>query len=501
MGLLWIGAALLGRPSDQDGYPHVKEMTAKHVNPYRMLTPHSPLGAHHMDVEVLHPVTWYRPGDDYSKNGVPGTYRVDSEGRVEAHIHGAFDGERGHLFDPDSSFPTLLQGRVMKEAVTLVGVRVTAQGNVLTKQRDTTVVANYALEGFGLLGLDELTFTDVRLRFTDQDIWTGWDRFAVMANDWMPIADVGAVLRDVPKVEANIEGGTLRLVDGSYVTQEHDAHRWVMQSRSWFEFHFDEPLAISEVFARYVYPLQVMLMSASGRQPGIVSMAGTNETWNFGDEGHLPSRWFQVRRFHGPLETTHVSDLQYLHRLRDLDFGVHMPALLKAVHQHRFALGHYQHLHADRFVGGYPVRFSVATQLIDAFDRTLHLADRADHSLDFRLKRLEEESGKLVYSIIGNRQWRGQVADLRNIVVHGDAYAHEVLNDQLPLVVGYKALLLLFEVRFLVEIGLSTEQAKSLVTGRADHWTIKKAITENYASLKEISTREQERKRHRKSRR
>lgn len=453
-----------------------------------------------MDVGVLHPVAWYRPGDDYSKEGVPGTYRVDSEGRIEAHVHGMFAGERGHLFGPDPSFPSLLQGRAMKEAVMLVGARVTAQRGALTEQRDATVVANYALEGFGALEPDELTFTDVRLRFTDQDTWTGWDRFAVMADDRLRIADVGAVLRDVPEVEANVEGGTLRLVDGSYVNQEHDAHRWVLQSRSWFDFHFDEPLAISEVLDRYAYPLQVMLMSASGRLPGVVSMAGTNETWDFGDEGRVPSRWFQVRRFHGPLETPRVSDLQYLHRLRDLDFGVHMPALLKAVDRHRFALGHYGLLRADRFVGGHPVRFSVATQLIDAFDRTLHPVDRSEPSFEARLKRLESESGNLIDGMIGNGGWRGQVARLRNIVVHGDAYAHELLRDQRPLVVGYEALLLLFEVRLLVEIGLSTEQAKSLVTGRVHHWTIKDAITENYASLRELIARDHERRRHRKSR-
>lgn len=453
-----------------------------------------------MDVGVLHPVRWYRPGSASGDaiRGVPGTYRVDDQGRIEAHVFEMFDGERAHLFGTDPTFPSLMQGEVMGEAVMLVGARVNASRSALTDQRDATVTANYALEGFGFLDPDDLAFTDVRLSFTDQDVWTGWDRFAVMAHSRRRLTDVGAVLRDVPEVEARVDGGTLKLVDSSYVTPEHQEHRWVMQSRSWFEFHFDEPMPIADVFDRYAYPLQVMLMSASGRLPGVASLAGTNREWDFGEGSErMPSRWFQVRRFHGPLETPTTSDLKYLHRLSDLDFGAHMPALLRAVDRHRYALGHYGLLHADRFVGGHPVRFSVATQLIDAFDRTLHVSDRSDPSFDARLKRLEDESGNLVDSILGNKRWRGEIGRLRNIVVHGDRYAHEVLRDQRPLVVGHEALLLLFEVRFLVEIGLSSEQAKSLATGRVHYWTIKDAITENYPALRDLITRDHGRRRSR----
>lgn len=49
-----------------------------------------------------------------------------------------------------------------------------------------------------------------------------------------------------------------------------------------------------------------------------------------------------------------------------------------------------------------------------------------------------------------------------------------------PIDVGYEALRLLFEARFLVGIGLSPETAKSLAIKRACHWQIEKAITEHY---------------------
>lgn len=449
-----------------------------------------------MDVGQLHPVRWYRPGDDLATEGVPGTYRVDDEGRIEAHVHEMFSEESASIFGVDPDFPALLHGVVMDEAVTLVGSRVTAQFRGLTKQRDATISADYALEGGGLLDPCDLAFTDVRLRFTDQETWTGWDRFAVSVGGHRPITDIGAVLRTVPDFMANIDGGTLRLVDGSYVNQEHDAHRWALQSRSYFEFHFHSPVPIAEVFDRFAYPLQVMLMSASGRLPGVASMAGSNTEWDFGEGGEqLPSRWFQVRRFHGSLDTPRATDLKYLHRLSDLDFSVHVPALLKAVDRHRFALDHYRLLHSDPFMGGHLMRFGIATQLIDAFDRTLHPLDRKGPSFEARLKRLEDESGNLIDSIIGNKKWRSEVVCLRNLVVHGDVHAHEVLRDQRPLVVGHEALRLLFEVRFLVEFGLSPDRAKSLAARRAHHWTIDKAITANYPALRALVGTDRHRRR------
>lgn len=452
-----------------------------------------------MDVGQLYPVRWYKPGDDLTAPGVPGSYRVDSEGRIEAHVHEMFDGERVRLFDVDPDFPTLLKGNVMGQAVMLVGTRVTEQRGGLTHQRDATLTADYALEGFGFLDPGDLAFTDVRLRFADQEVWTGWDRFAVMADDQPRMTDLGAVLREVPELEAQIADGTLSLVDGSYVNQEHDNYRWVLQSRSYFEFRFHDPVPIAEIFDRFAYPLQVMLMSASGRLPGVTGMAGQNTEWDFGKESdRLPSRWFEVRRFHGSLNTPRATDLKYLHRLGDLDFAVHMPALLDAVDRHRFALGHYGVLHSDRIVGGHLVRFGIVTQLIDAFDRTLHPLDHNDRSFEVRVKRLEDESGHLIDSIIGNKRWRNEVAKLRNLVIHGDVHAHEILRDQRPLMVGYEALLLLFEVRFLVEIGLSPAKAKSLATGRVHYWTIKQTIIEHYPTLQAVIDQDRRRRQRRK---
>ncbi|WP_157465660.1 hypothetical protein [Cellulomonas sp. Leaf395] len=448
-----------------------------------------------MDTGDLHPARWSRPDEAHDETAVPGTYLVDDEGRVEAHLHATRNGYGPVGFGPPRELPPVLHGESFREHLTLVGARVVASRGGTSDMCDVTIRPDYALEGFAFLDQDELAFTEVRVRFTDQDVWTGWNRFAVKYQHGA-LTDIGVELRFVPRIEADVDQGVLRLVDASYVTYDPHERRWAFQVRSMFEFAFARPVAINDVFDRYVYPLQVALLSASGRMPGVASMAGTSNAWEFGPGAEqMPTKWFQVRRFHGPLKTPASTDLKYLHRLSDLQFDVHMPKLLRAVDVHRFALSHYSLLHAERAAGGNLARFGVATQLIEAFDRTLHPHDVGDMALEKRLKRLEDESGNLVDEIIGNRKWRTEIAALRNFALHGDVHAIEVLRDQRPLVAASEALLLLFEVRFLVAVGLAATQAKELAVGRVHHWTIAAAITENYAALSAVAERTRVRKR------
>ena len=447
-----------------------------------------------MDAGKLYPVTWFKPGEIREDLGVPGTYHVDEEGRVEAHTHRLFDDQPPPLFGAGRGVPQMLVGRSGSNAVTLVGARAVS-GSGWNMEWDTCLRANYSLEGYLLLEEEDLYFTDVRFRFADQDVWTGWERFDVQTRHDLTVEGLAATLQDVPVAEARVPGGTLRLVDASYAHEDHAARRWTLQSRSEFELHFDEPVAIGEIFDRYAYPLQVMLMAASGRLPGMVSMAGTNAEWEIPEDGvPIPTRWFTVRHFHGPIEEARSSDIRYLFRLQDLDFSRHLPALIEAVDKHRFALGHYAVLCSEGFVGGLPVQFGMATQLIDAFDRTLHPGDVGDPAFEARLKRLEDECGNVVDAILKTRGWRGQVGRLRNTVVHGDRFAHELLRDQRPLVVAYHALMVLFEVRFLVAIGLDAATAGSLTTRAVRHWMKEKDLTENYPALVEFDKRQQDRR-------
>lgn len=447
-----------------------------------------------MDVGKLYPVTWFKPGDDPNVEGVPGTYQVDADGRVEVHTHRLFTGQRAPIFGREIDLPPVLFGRSGGTALTLVGPkRISASG--WNAEWDVTIHVDYALEGRLLADGEDLRFTSVRLRFADQDVWTDWDRFDVQIDDAKSVEGLTATLRDVPIAEAAFPGGVLRLGDASYVDENGGARSLTLQSQSYFEFDFDEPVAIAEIIDRYAFPLRMMLMSASGRLPGVLGMAGTNSAWDVSAEGETGgAHWLSVRQFHGRSEPSPAGDARYLFRLRDLDFATHIPLIFEAVDRHRFALGHYGLLCAETPVGGWHVQFSVATQLIDALDRTLHPADTRKLPFEERLRRLEDLAGNVVAETLDDAEWRRRVGRLRNDVVHGDRHAHELLADQRPVYVGFRALVLLFEVVFLTEIGLDVDRARALATEGVRHWWIKEGMELNYPALIEFDERQQARR-------
>lgn len=426
-----------------------------------------------------YPVRWFAPGDDYTTDGVPGTYQFDDDGRIEIHVHSFFADEQDRFLGPSRTFPSVLQGKGVGRGhyITAVNCRQVEGLGGFGDVRDATVRATYALEGFFFLDEEDLALTHLRLRFVNQDTWTGWRRFSVKDNGLGPLEDVSAIARNNPEYVARLDAGELRLFDHSHVCENFDRQRWEFQSCSAFEFQFDETVRISEIFNRYVYPLQIMLLSASGRLAGVVEMSGTNTSWEFSDgSNEPPSRWLNIRHIHGDLDPPRRNDLNYLHRLSDINFEEQISQFLKAVNKHEFCLEHYRLLHAEHFAGGHLARFSVAIQLVDAFDRTLHPEDRKDQRLPFRLKRLDAESGGLVESVIGNKNWKNDIAQFRNFVVHGDVNARQVLRDKRSLIAAYEVLLLLFEVRFLVEVGFSQSEATSLIERRPEHWRIRQNI-------------------------
>src|SRR5690625_3555514 len=249
-----------------------------------------------------YPVRWFAPGDDYTPDGVPGTYQFDDDGRIEIHVHSFFADEQDRLLGPSRNFPSFLQGKGVgrDHYITAVNCRQVEGLGGFGDVREATVRATYALEGFFFLDEEDLALTHLRLRFVNQDTWTGWRRFSVKDNDSRPLEDVSAIARNNPEYVARLDAGELRLFDHSHVYENFERHRWEFQSRSTFEFRFDEPKPISEIFNQYAYPLQIMLLSASGRLPGVIQMSGTNTGWELSDGSNgPPSRWLNIRRAHG----------------------------------------------------------------------------------------------------------------------------------------------------------------------------------------------------------
>lgn len=75
-------------------------------------------------------------------------------------------------------------------------------------------------------------------------------------------------------------------------------------------------------------------------------------------------------------------------------------------------------------------------------------------------------------SIIGNNNWKNEIAQFRNFVVHGDVNVRLVLSDKRSRTTAYEVLLLLFELQFLVEVGFTERNARLLIERRVEHWKV-----------------------------
>lgn len=434
-----------------------------------------------METGTVHVVRWYKPGDDVSEEqgGVPGSYCVNEEGIIEARLYGSFSMKKPSLFGLDDDVPDVLQGVAISGGVTLVGCSKRSFRRGWTGRSEVEFTANYALEGYGVLESNDLSFTDLLIRFKGQDYWTQWDRFAVMGAGFPSADDLGAVSKPVPASEAKIEAGSLRLIDGSIVLEDVNDHAWRFESRSVFKIEFQNPVKLIKLIDQFVYPLQTMLMCASGRNPGIAELLVTNRGWGFGAESPQPlSRYFTMRIRHGRVAELPDSASDYLFRLADIDFESDMRRMLSVLDSHRFSLELYGLLHTGEIGGGYLAKFSTAAQMVDAFERSLRGSGHGDGTFDKRLKVMEEDCGEPVRGLGVSKRWRSDVAKLRNIVLHGDAHSHEILRDQRPLIAGFEMLVILFEVRLLVAFGLDVATAKSLVELRNDFYWRRSRIEE-----------------------
>lgn len=438
-----------------------------------------------MDIGETHHTRWFQPGRD-EKDGAPGSYRVDEDGRVEVHVFETFDGEGSLAFMPDEEFPEILLGEVFREAVTLVGCRSVGGKTGVTSQQDIRIRPEYAIEGsIYLTSEDDLRVTSLRLRLTDQDAWTNWKPFTVERH-YKPqgLESASATFGRPANLEAQVDGGWLRLIDDSHLHEDVISHKTVLQAQSRFEYVLDEPVTIQDSMSRYGYPLQVLLLTATGHMPGAISVRATNPAWVEGeDSSAFRSAWVTIRRYHGGHRGLQPNSIAYLHRLEDLDFAVQMPLVLASVTKHRLAFERYAEMLSEHG-GGNHSRFVALTQVIDAYDRSNHPDEKRSGAFRVPVDRMDAQVDRFVSDIVDSTdQWGFYVGKLRNIVLHGDPRARDLVADPRPLHAAFEALSLLFEANLLVGFGFSVERARELVESRHPYWMRVKTVKENFPAL------------------
>jgi hypothetical protein len=454
-----------------------------------------------------------------------GLYQVAEDGQPEAKVHGSWS-EMPSLFHAMADEPMpLLYGNVFGKSVTLVDCRVTSSKRGLSVLQDTTITPRMAVEGLWLEP-KELAFTELSVQFWDQDVWTQWDSYRGVVS--ASTDDFGlTVTYERPEAKvAELPQATVTLTDASTYDQTTHPGGWSLKSISRFRIHFSEPIGVEDVFNRWLVPLEFLIMSATGRSSGISALTATNSTWEIANERHRADRWVEVRTSYPPRFGKEKESHDLLHLARDFDFGRQIPRVVEVVNQHRYSVEHFAAL-KGRPSGGVLARFVAAAQLVESFDRTLHddqpkpgqaavmeqvtkllkdtgisskyrrkikdvLKRSHEPSLEQRLRRLSRQSGSVLDEVVEHTRWPADVARLRNIVVHGLETSETLTRDVRSIQVSTDILLLLFEARWLWEIGFDQAQIRRLLERRAYHWSIKHRIRENYPHLAQIAARHPE---------
>lgn len=442
----------------------------------------------------MRPTEWFRPGY-IERDKAAGTYSVTENGVVEAWLHGSWhDVPSIALVGIDKSaegFPAMVYGDAFGRRVTLVGTRRgMSRTNSATRQQRTRIDTDYGIEGLWLQP-EELALTEAVVRFIDQDLWTSWSAYPAEMRFEEGFGVIGLNVRyEKPEpLKATLSGGSLHLKDASTHQQLMNPRRWVLKSASEFVFEFDAPIEIEQFQRQYLMPLEMLITSATGRRSGVKQFRATNCDWDVPVEHGEAGRWITVHLGHMTQEEDTKSSTKLLHRLTDFDFAMQLPMVFDVAQVHQYSLEHYGALRRGASAG-HLADFIAAAQLCESFHRTMHPNRRDDMGLDARLTKLDQESGGLIKEIAEDKDWHKRLARLRNIVAHGLPRSEVLTSDVRSVQAATRMLLLLFEVRFLVALGFSAENARRHAVDRSGHRWIVLAIKEGYPHIKEMTMKD-----------
>lgn len=470
--------------------------------------------------QVMRPALWYEAHDHKREDAIPGTYRIRKNGQPEANLHSPWSERLERLYGlGDSELPRIFHGYIYNESITLVKPRLSGGSLNFSDLNETVFHPFYALEGAFTLGEDELFATEVCVKLWDQDAWTEWSGWRQPAGGRMRYETIERRVPD--SLTARVPGGSVTLEDLSWGNQ-NDPLKIVLESQSMFRLKFDQPISLDDIFENWVVPLEILIISATGRYSGIESMRITNVEWDVDGLRHHSERWLNLQRAYAPRRKTALSNLGRLHVLEDIEFSYLIPRLLQSIPRLRFSLDLYLSLLSEN-MPGYLVRCSTATQMVESLHRALfppmssegnddliarvdmvlrqtdginsqtrrsvknHLSRLAEPTMASRLKQLDEGGARIISDIINDPTWPNQVAHVRNVVTHGLEHSRRLTQDLTATRVVNLICQRLFETHLLISIGFTPEKAKQRVEAKDVSGNDRHYIRKNHAAMKELS--------------
>jgi hypothetical protein len=378
-----------------------------------------------------------------------------------------------------------------------------------------------ALEGDLLLDEKELEFDQANFKLRDLAAWAEWksweDTFEGDEPHFPRFDHLGARTQSIL-----CDGGTLTIADaGSWKADKDD---WHLTSGCRFELELAAALPMDELQYRWLWPLQLLITTATGRPAPQRDLFVTNTSWVVksadGDRERFRSRWLRVRFQAAAREVADLSVLACRHRMSDFDLDRQIPAFFPSAEHHRYALERYADAKSER-LPGYETGFLNAVQAVESLDAGLHtdlpepwqeaaaevvdsaLKDagmnsarrraarqgvRSAHgpSLSRRLRRTDAETGGVVSELAG-KGWAEDVEVLRNAITHGRT--GDVLRTTSgALIVATHICELLFDLRWHMVLGFEVETAREIVKRRVHQWADSRLIKDHIDVLKATGT-------------
>ncbi|WP_157741368.1 HEPN domain-containing protein [Jiangella sp. DSM 45060] len=412
--------------------------------------------------------------------------------------------------------PNHLYGRVFGKAVTLIGTRVVNHRTVVPGGTQATVRATYALEGSLWLEPEECRYDELRIQFWDQEPWSAWAAYSyVLSKDFHE----STIKRTTPDpIVAEFPGARIQLEDATTIPMPSAGRPVELRDESAIRIKFDQPLSFEEITNVWLIPIELLIITSSRRLSGIRSLAVTNSTWQVdGKDLKGPNKWMTIRTSHSSRDgMTDLSHHDTLYTLKDLDFPSLITRASAIVNSHRYSIEQYASLmsrrqtrHVEAFMswvrmvesfsregdegvdGVPPEKLGDRDVLVSAVGSALQemgwnarrrkpvkgiVNSILGPSLEQRLLAMEREAGHPVRSLIpedDEDRWANRVAYLRNIASHGLPPSKELVNDVRQVQGATAALRVLFDTRWLVELGFPVESANQLVQRHRDYYSLR----------------------------
>lgn len=438
------------------------------------------------------PSRWFRSSDLEKLHPVHGTYEILSNGQPELRLHSTWDAYRHPEFERFSSEFKLLHGDVFGTATTAVGNAYRSGSFSMNELMDYRIHPKYTLEGLWL-SEEELTFTNVRMQLWDQDSWTGWRGHTVNRDLNGHISSI-AIQPDKTLMTEH-KGVAIRLICTS-ASQTTGGVDLSLQSQSRFELDFPEPISMERLLTDWIKPLELLIVSATGRLSGLSNVQLTNTQWETeADHENPPNLWVKMRTSFAPRIADNDQRVRTKHSLSDFDFGLQIPKIFDAVPRLQFSLDQYLSLVSHR-AGGDLVRCTTAAQMVESLDRVLHsdatapgdpdiaievnealrsagigdsklrrdvrkfLNSRGNPTLEDRLRRLDQDLRNPISKLINKTTWPKHVARVRNVVAHGLEESVVLTTDIRATRVATLICTMLFEAHWLKAMGFDDDSIR-----------------------------------------